>query len=102
MYVVLVYPKEEAADISSIVSRVKGQQIPADMISTLTDAAKIKKVCFHFLVIFRHYRMALSELMMITSVCFLSFQLYKVSPQEETNGSLLDAVICRMAIKDVS
>ncbi|XP_012672770.1 EKC/KEOPS complex subunit TPRKB [Clupea harengus] len=71
VYVVLVYPKEEAADISSIVSRVKGQQIPADMISTLTDAAKIKK-------------------------------LYKVSPQEETNGSLLDAVICRMAIKDVS
>ncbi|KAL2102546.1 hypothetical protein ACEWY4_001714 [Coilia grayii] len=70
VYVVLVYPKEDAVDASDIVSKINGQQIPVDTISSLSDAAKIKKF-------------------------------YKVSPQEEGVGSLLDAVICRMAIKDV-
>ncbi|XP_062374628.1 EKC/KEOPS complex subunit TPRKB [Sardina pilchardus] len=68
--VVLVHPKEEPVDVGSIVNRIRGQQIPADMISSLTDAAHVKK-------------------------------LYKISPQEEKNGSLLDAVICRMSVKDV-
>ncbi|KAG9335888.1 hypothetical protein JZ751_003545 [Albula glossodonta] len=68
--VVLVHTEEERTNTDDILSRVDGQQIPVDRVSSLSDTAKIKK-------------------------------LYKVTPQEEACGSLLDAVICRMATKDV-
>ncbi|XP_060759605.1 EKC/KEOPS complex subunit TPRKB isoform X1 [Neoarius graeffei] len=68
--IVLVHNKEDANNKDDLLSKVDGQQIPADQISTLSDLAKIKK-------------------------------LYKVAPQEEKCGSILDAVICRMAAKDV-
>ncbi|KAL7827870.1 hypothetical protein AOLI_G00310220 [Acnodon oligacanthus] len=68
--IVLVHNREDVLDKDDIVSKVNGQQIPADQMSTLCDIAKIKK-------------------------------LYKVTPQEEKCGSVLDAVVCRMAAKDV-
>ncbi|XP_060745659.1 EKC/KEOPS complex subunit TPRKB [Tachysurus vachellii] len=68
--IVLVHNKEEACNKDDILSKVDGQQIPADQISSLSDLAKIKK-------------------------------LYKLAPQEEKCGSVLDAVVCRMAAKDV-
>ncbi|XP_063073954.1 EKC/KEOPS complex subunit TPRKB [Engraulis encrasicolus] len=70
VYVVLVYPEEDPVDVSGIVNKINGQQIPVDTISSLSDVQKIQKF-------------------------------YKVSQQEDKVGSLLDAVICRMAIKDV-
>ncbi|KAF7694057.1 EKC/KEOPS complex subunit TPRKB [Silurus meridionalis] len=68
--IVLVHNKEEEYNKDDVQSKVDGQQIPADQMSSLSDFAKIKK-------------------------------LYKVSSQEEKCGSVLDAVICRMAAKDV-
>ncbi|XP_029969348.1 EKC/KEOPS complex subunit TPRKB [Salarias fasciatus] len=68
--VVVVHDKDESQLLSDITSKVEGRQVPVEDVSSLSDAAKIKK-------------------------------LYKVTPAEETCGTLLDAVICRMAIKDV-
>ncbi|XP_072530327.1 EKC/KEOPS complex subunit TPRKB [Salminus brasiliensis] len=68
--VVLVHNRGDVLNEDDVMSKVDGQQIPADQISTLSDIAKIKK-------------------------------LYKVTPQEEKCGSILDAVVCRMAAKDV-
>ncbi|KAM7378058.1 hypothetical protein PAMA_013114 [Pampus argenteus] len=68
--VVLVHNKDESQLLSDIAAKVDGRQVPVEDISSLSDAAKIKK-------------------------------LYKVTPQEETCGTLLDAVVCRMATKDV-
>ncbi|KAF5906795.1 EKC/KEOPS complex subunit TPRKB, partial [Clarias magur] len=41
--IVLVHNTEEAYNKDDILSKVDGQQIPADQISTLSDLAKIKK-----------------------------------------------------------
>ncbi|XP_049329609.1 EKC/KEOPS complex subunit TPRKB isoform X1 [Astyanax mexicanus] len=68
--VVLVHNKEDIFNKDDVTSKVDGQQIPADQISTLSDMAKIKK-------------------------------LYKVTPQEEKCGTVLDAVVLRMAAKEV-
>ncbi|XP_062862929.1 EKC/KEOPS complex subunit TPRKB [Trichomycterus rosablanca] len=68
--IVLVHNKEKAFSKDEVQSKVDGQQLPADQISTLTDTAKIKK-------------------------------LYKITPEEEKCGTVLDAVVCRMAAKDV-
>ncbi|KAJ0012505.1 hypothetical protein NQD34_016839 [Periophthalmus magnuspinnatus] len=68
--VVLVHNKGNTPPLSDIVSRVNGQQVPVDDLSSLSDTAKIKKF-------------------------------FKITPQEEKIGTLLDAVVCRMAIKDV-
>lgn len=83
-----------------------GQQIPTDEMSTLSDLAKIKKVWFILNALFSYclssvpgYEFNVSEHKI--SSLLLSFQLYKVAPQEETCGNVLDAVICRMAAKDV-
>ncbi|XP_076860884.1 EKC/KEOPS complex subunit TPRKB [Brachyhypopomus gauderio] len=67
--IVLVHNKEEDLK-DDVVSKVKGEQIPAEHIASLSDIDKIKK-------------------------------LYKITPQEEKCGSVLDAVVCRMATKDV-
>uniref|UniRef100_A0A3B1K531 Tp53rk binding protein n=1 Tax=Astyanax mexicanus TaxID=7994 RepID=A0A3B1K531_ASTMX len=68
--VVLVHNKEDIFNKDDVTSKVDGQQIPADQISTLSDMAKIKK-------------------------------LYKVTPQEEKCGTVLDAAVLRMAAKEV-
>lgn len=44
--IVLVHNKEEACNKDDILSKVDGQQIPVDQISSLSDLAKIKKVWF--------------------------------------------------------
>ncbi|KAK1790539.1 hypothetical protein P4O66_014424, partial [Electrophorus voltai] len=67
--IVLVHKKDNL-NKEDILCKVKGEQIPADHISSLSDTAQIKK-------------------------------LYKVTPQEEKCGSVLDAIVCRMATKDV-
>ncbi|XP_059182294.1 EKC/KEOPS complex subunit TPRKB [Centropristis striata] len=68
--VVLVHSEDEPQLLSDITARVSGRKVPAGDLSSLTDAAKVKK-------------------------------LYKVTPQEEKCGTLLQAVVCRMATKDV-
>lgn len=46
--VVLVHNKGDVLNKDDIVSKVDGQQIPVDQISSLSDTAKIKKVwCIH-------------------------------------------------------
>ncbi|XP_029019762.1 EKC/KEOPS complex subunit TPRKB [Betta splendens] len=67
---VLVHSKDESQLVSDLAARVDGQQVPVEDLSSLSDAAKIKK-------------------------------LYKITPQEEKCGTVLDAVVCRMATKDV-
>ncbi|XP_061663927.1 EKC/KEOPS complex subunit TPRKB [Syngnathoides biaculeatus] len=66
--VVLVHGKEESDPFSDVASKVDGQQVPVDDLSSLSDLEQIKK-------------------------------LYKITPQE--CGTLLDAVVCKMAAKDV-
>ncbi|XP_030005226.1 EKC/KEOPS complex subunit TPRKB [Sphaeramia orbicularis] len=68
--VVLVHNQDESQLLSDVTNKVNGRQVPVEDVSSLSDAAKIKK-------------------------------LYKVTPQEEVCGTLLDAVVCRMATKDV-
>lgn len=98
----LVHNKDETLNIQDIISKVDGEQIAVDRVSDLTDAAKIKKVCLLSQSIDVeqcrvHRLLHLFEM----SIC-VSLQLYKVAPQEEKCGSLLDSVVCRMATKDVA
>ncbi|XP_018616787.1 EKC/KEOPS complex subunit TPRKB isoform X2 [Scleropages formosus] len=68
--IVLIHSKEDEYYIDDIRSKIDGEQIPVELISTLSDVPKIKK-------------------------------LYKVTAQEDCVGTLLEAVLCRMAVKDV-
>ncbi|XP_076008295.1 EKC/KEOPS complex subunit TPRKB [Genypterus blacodes] len=68
--VVLVHEEDESQLVSGIAAKVDGQQVSLKELSSLSDAAKIKK-------------------------------LYKVTSQEEKCGTLVDAIVCRMATKDV-
>lgn len=102
VHIVLVHNKDETLNIEDIISKVDGEQIAVDRVSDLTDAAKIKKVCLLSQSIdveqFRVHRL----LHLFEMYICVSLQLYKVAPQEEQCGSLLDSVVCRMATKDVA
>lgn len=45
VHIVLVHLKDETQHVIDVMTKVDGQQIPVEEVSTLSDAPKIRKVC---------------------------------------------------------